>query len=163
VKKTIAVIGSDGDIDPRVEEVAEEIGRRLAMEDVVVVCGGLGGVMQAVCRGAREKDGLTVGILPSMDKEEANPYVDVALTTGLGHARNIFVAASADAVVALSGSTGTLSEIALALNNKKHVYLVEDTGGVSERFKDLIQKKGRERFIHRVDSDTVVDEVLKNI
>jgi uncharacterized protein (TIGR00725 family) len=87
----------------------------------VVVCGGLGGVMEAACRGAKEADGTTLGLLPGSDRVQANPYVDVAVPTGLGEARNALVVRTADALVAVGGGYGTLSEIALALRAGKSV------------------------------------------
>jgi uncharacterized protein (TIGR00725 family) len=94
---------------------AEAVGRGLARRGAVVVCGGLGGVMEAACRGAKAAGGTTVGILPGLDRAEANRFVDVALPTGLGEARNALVVRAADALVAVAGEFGTLSEIALAL------------------------------------------------
>lgn len=108
----IAVIGA-GDCTVEESATALEVGNRLAENHVTVVCGGLGGVMEAVCRGAREKNGTTVGVLP--DTGDGNPYLDIVIRTGLGHARNVVVARSADAVIAIGGSHGTLSEIAFAL------------------------------------------------
>jgi len=96
-------------------ETAEELGRLIAEAGAALVCGGRGGVMEAACRGARSAGGLTVGILPGRDRREANPYVEVAIPTGLGEARNALVVRSADAVVAVGGAYGTLSEIAFAL------------------------------------------------
>jgi len=87
----------------------------------VLVCGGLGGVMEAACRGARDAGGRTVGILPGADRSAANRFVDVAIPTGLGEARNALVVRSADALVAVGGGYGTLSEIALALKAGKPV------------------------------------------
>ena len=95
--------------------VAEEVGRAVAEAGAVLVCGGLGGVMEAACRGARAGGGLTVGILPGRDRADANRHVDVAIPTGMGEARNALVVRAADAVVAVAGEYGTLSEIALAL------------------------------------------------
>jgi uncharacterized protein (TIGR00725 family) len=94
---------------------AEEIGRLLAERGAALVCGGLGGAMEAACRGARSAGGTTVGILPGLDRALANPFVDVALPTGLGEGRNVLVVRAADAVIAVGGAYGTLSEIALAL------------------------------------------------
>jgi len=87
----------------------------------VVVCGGLGGVMEAACRGAKEAGATTVGILPGADRSAANPFVDVAIPTGLGEARNALVVRAADALIAVGGAYGTLSEIALALKAGKRV------------------------------------------
>ncbi|HXF70095.1 MAG TPA: TIGR00725 family protein [Thermoflexus sp.] len=110
----IAVVGS-GEATPQEQAWAYEVGRRLAAAGAVVVCGGRGGVMEAVCRGAVEAGGLTVGILPGSDHREANPYVRLPLPTGLGEVRNALVVRVAHAVIAIGGEFGTLSEIALAL------------------------------------------------
>jgi uncharacterized protein (TIGR00725 family) len=110
----VAVVGA-GEAGEGLAALAEEVGRELAARGAVVVCGGLGGVMAAACRGARAGGATTVGILPGADRAAANPWVDVALATGLGEARNALVVRAADALVAVGGGHGTLSEIALAL------------------------------------------------
>ncbi len=110
----IAVIGS-ARCDAQTASLAEAVGRQIARRGAGLVCGGRGGVMEAACRGAKAAGGLTVGILPGADRNEANPYVDVPIVTGLGEARNALVVRSAAVVVAVSGGYGTLSEIALAL------------------------------------------------
>jgi uncharacterized protein (TIGR00725 family) len=97
------------------------VGRGLAARGAVVVCGGLGGVMEAACRGAREAGGLTVGILPGTDRAAANAFVEVAIPSGLGEARNALVVSAADALIAVGGGYGTLSEIAFALKAGKRV------------------------------------------
>jgi uncharacterized protein (TIGR00725 family) len=102
-------------------EAAESVGRALAARGAVVVCGGLGGTMEAACRGAKDAGGTTVGVLPGSDRAHANPFVDVAVATGLGEARNALVVRAADALVAIGGGYGTLSEIALALRTGKPV------------------------------------------
>lgn len=109
----VAVVGAG--VEGPEARAAEEVGRRLAEGGAVVVCGGLGGVMAAACRGAKAAGGLTVGILPGEERSRANPWVDVALPTGLGEARNTLVVRAADAVVAVGGEYGTLSEIGFAL------------------------------------------------
>ena len=97
------------------------MGRGLAARGAVVVCGGLGGVMEAACRGAKEVGGHTVGILPGTDRAAANPFVDTVVPTGLGEARNALVVRAADALIAVGGGYGTLSEIAFALKAGKRV------------------------------------------
>ncbi|MFW6102886.1 MAG: TIGR00725 family protein [Chloroflexota bacterium] len=96
---------------------AEAVGRLVAQKGAVLVCGGLTGVMEAACRGAREANGFTVGILPGNDRRDANPWVSLPIATGVGQARNISVVRSSDAVIAVGGAYGTLSEIAFALNS----------------------------------------------
>jgi uncharacterized protein (TIGR00725 family) len=110
----LAVVGP-GDATAEEERDAEVVGRELALAGAVLVCGGLGGVMAAACRGASEAGGTTVGILPGPDRDAANDWVTVAIPTGLGEIRNGLVIRAADAVIAVGGAYGTLSEIALAL------------------------------------------------
>ncbi|MDP9070761.1 MAG: TIGR00725 family protein [Actinomycetota bacterium] len=110
----VAVVGA-GEAVGAVLAQAEAVGAGLAAGGAVVVCGGLGGVMAAACRGAKAAGGTTLGILPGTERSEANPWVDIAVPTGMGEARNALVVRSADAVVAVAGEYGTLSEIALAL------------------------------------------------
>ncbi|MFC1941491.1 TIGR00725 family protein [Chloroflexota bacterium] len=115
-KKIIAVIGGS-EPSPEEAKLAEEVGRELARQEATLVCGGLGGVMEAACRGASLEDGLTIGILPGDSARTANPYVQIPIVTGIGYARNVSVVKSAQAVIAVGGSYGTLSEIAHALQN----------------------------------------------
>ncbi len=110
----VGVVGP-GTEDPVLAALGEEVGRRLAEAGAVLVCGGLGGVMAAACRGARAAEGLTVGLLPGTDPSAANPWVRVALATGLGEMRNVLVARAAAALIAIGGGYGTLSEVAFAL------------------------------------------------
>jgi uncharacterized protein (TIGR00725 family) len=112
--KIIAVIGG-GQCTKKEARLAEEVGRELAKRGAVLVCGGLGGVMEAACHGASSEGGTTIGILPGEDSLSANPHVQIAIATGMGYARNIAVAKSAGAVIAVGGSYGTLSEIGYAL------------------------------------------------
>jgi uncharacterized protein (TIGR00725 family) len=112
---TIAVIGPGRDASDEELAQAEEAGASIAAAGATLVCGGLGGVMEAACRGARSRGGLTVGLLPGTDREDANGWVVLALPTGLGEARNALIVRAADAVVAIGGGWGTLSEIAFAL------------------------------------------------
>ena len=112
----VSVIGS-GDCSEEETRLAEEVGRELARRGATLICGGLGGVMEAACRGAVSQGGTTIGILPGNDRHEANAYVNIPIVTSMGYARNAIVAKSAQAVIAIGGSYGTLSEIAYALQN----------------------------------------------
>lgn len=116
----ISVIGGN-DVGENIYELAYRVGKEIARKKAILVCGGLTGVMEAACRGAKEEGGLTIGILPGCDESQANKYVDIKIVTGMGFARNIHVALSAHAVIAVDGSYGTLSEIAYALIHKKPV------------------------------------------
>jgi hypothetical protein len=116
----VAVIGP-GHASPEELQRAEEVGRLLAERGAVVVCGGLGGCMEAVARGAASAGGSTIGFLPTYEDVWANDYVDLPLPTGLGEARNVLVVAAGQAVIAIGGGPGTLSEIALALKLGRRV------------------------------------------
>ncbi|WP_049892759.1 TIGR00725 family protein [Natronococcus jeotgali] len=110
----VSVIGG-GTITHEESEIATAVGRELGRRGHAVVCGGLGGTMEAVCRGAKSEGGETIGILPVEDRAAANEFVDTAIATGMGHARNALVPLNGDGVIALSGGPGTLSEIGFAL------------------------------------------------
>jgi len=116
----ISVIGA-ANSDQETARLAEEVGKLIAEKGAVLVCGGLGGVMTAVSKGAREAGGVTVGILPGTNRTEANPHLTIALATGLGYARNALVVQAGDAVIAVGGEFGTLSEIGFALQFGKPV------------------------------------------
>jgi uncharacterized protein (TIGR00725 family) len=116
----VAVIGA-GEADGELYALAEGVGAELARRGAVLVCGGLLGVMEGACRGARSAGGTTIGILPGFAREEANPYVEIAIPTGMGELRNALVVRNGDVVIAVGGSYGTLSEIAYALKADKRV------------------------------------------
>ena len=116
----IGVIGASR-CSTEIAELAEEVGREIGKRGAVLICGGLGGVMEFASKGAKEAGGLTVGILPGTSKEEANSHIDIPIVTGLGHARNVVIAHSSDGIIAISGEHGTLSEIAIGLKLKKTV------------------------------------------
>ncbi len=118
--RAVGVIGA-GKAKPELMFLAEEVGRLLAKEGIIVITGGLGGVMEAACRGAVCEGGITVGILPTLRKEDANPYVKIAIPTGMGEMRNALIVRASDALIAIGGEYGTLSEIALALKVGKPV------------------------------------------
>lgn len=121
----IGVIGA-GEAGDAEYTVAEHVGEEIAKAGHILVCGGLGGVMEAAAKGARSQGGLTVGILPGMTKEEANEYIDVRVVTAMNHARNAIIARTADILIAVGGGAGTLSEIALALKIGKPVVVIRD-------------------------------------
>ena len=121
IKILVSVIGGHK-CDRDRSRLAQEVGRIIAEQDAILVCGGLGGIMAAACKGAKEAGGLTIGIIPGEDKSAANRFVDIAITTGMGYSRNTIVAGAADIVVAFPGEYGTLSEIAFALVGGKPVY-----------------------------------------
>jgi len=131
MKKVIAVIGSDIPDTHLAHDtftIAEELGKEIARHHAVLLCGGRGGVMEAACKGAKSQQGTTIGILPD-SKVEANPYVDIALPTGLGTRRNYLVVNMSDAVIAVGGSWGTLNEMSFAGILVKPLILIKGTGG----------------------------------
>lgn len=118
--KIVGVIGSSK-AEGELLILAEEVGAEIAKRGAAVVCGGLTGVMEAVCKGARREGGLTIGIIPSDNRNDANPYVQIPIVTGMGMGRNVMLVKTADVVIAVGGEFGTLSEIAHALNLGKTV------------------------------------------
>ncbi|PKB78629.1 MAG: TIGR00725 family protein [SAR202 cluster bacterium Io17-Chloro-G9] len=113
----IAVIGSSRPATTEHVELAEQVGRELAKRGIQLVCGGLTGVMEAVCRGAKAEGGLTIGILPGQSSKDANKYVDIPIVTGMRYSRNVIVVNTGQAVIAIGGAFGTLSEIGHALGD----------------------------------------------
>ena len=110
----IGVLGGR-EVGQDIRQIAEQVGRGIAKLGGILVCGGMGGVMEAACIGAKSNDGITVGILPTSTKEEGNQYIDIAIATGMGIGRNAIIARSIDAAIAIDGQYGTLSEIAYCL------------------------------------------------
>ena len=119
-KLIIGVIGA-GKADAELTGMAEEVGRLIASRNALLLCGGLGGVMEAAARGAKAAGGTTIGILPQATKELANQYIDVPIATGFGEGRNVIIIRTADALIAIGGEYGTLSELAFALKMGKPV------------------------------------------
>ena len=143
MKKIIAVIGGRR-IEKALLAEAEEVGRLVARRGAILACGGLGGVMEAASKGAQSEGGLTVGILPHDNPDHANQHIDIPIATGLGIGRNVIIARTADALIAVGGEYGTLSEIAFALQMKKPVVGIKtwDIKGVmnAETAADAVNK-----------------------
>ncbi len=126
----IAVIGT-GESSLKADKIAEDVGSEIAKKKAILINGGLGGVMEASAKGAKSCGGTTIGILPGMNASDANPYIDIALPTGMGDMRNILIVRSANAIIAVNGSFGTLSELAIAIKLGKPVIGI-DTWDISE-------------------------------
>lgn len=150
-RKTVSVIGSHDHTD-HVAELAYKVGQVVAGLGYVLVSGGLEGSMKAACQGAKDAGGTTVGILPGIDKSDANEFVDIALPTTIGFSRNVIVAASADAVIALPGSHGTRCEISYALVYKRPVIdlgdwqipgmiSLESVGHLQNKLKEIVENQ----------------------
>lgn len=153
VVHVIGVIGESVFSDAAHEALAEDVGRRIAAAGAALVCGGLGGVMEAACRGARQAGGRTLGILPGADRTEANPFVEIAVPTGMGQGRNYLIVLTADALIAIGGGFGTLSEIALALRAGKPV--------VGLRTWDASRRGLRAPLVTASSADEAVREALR--
>lgn len=114
MKKIIVGVIGGSEADKKTFKLAYEIGQEIAKRNYILVCGGMGGVMESASKGAKSAHGLTIGILPGKDKKEANPYIDIPIITAMSHARNAIIVRTADVLIAIGGKYGTLSEIALA-------------------------------------------------
>jgi len=152
---TISVVGGH-DANKEVEQIAHKIGEIIANMEAILVCGGLSGVMEHASRGAKNAGGTTIGLLPGKEKADANPFIDIALPTSIGFARNAMVACSADIIVALPGSHGTNTEICYGLAYKRPVIdlgnwnikgmiKVEDLEQAEIKIKELVDKIKAER------------------
>lgn len=117
-------VAGGGECDKAVGAIAREVGRLIAKRGAVLVCGGLGGVMEEAARGACEEEGLTIGLLPGSRRDQANKYIKLPVVTDMGHARNVILAHTAQALIAIAGEFGTLSEISIALKLGKPVVAI---------------------------------------
>jgi uncharacterized protein (TIGR00725 family) len=133
----VLVIGSDGDHCPQsTYDAAKEVGAQIAARNAITVTGGLGGVMEAACRGAKEKGGMVVGIIPNEDMSYANPYCDIIIPTGIGFARNFITAYSADVAIVVGGGAGTYIEACVAYQKGKPIVALTGTGGTADKIAD---------------------------
>jgi uncharacterized protein (TIGR00725 family) len=134
-KTQIAVIGYNVDrCSEAAEKIAYEVGKEIALSGATLVCGGLGGVMESACKGAKENGGLTVGIIPQEEFAYANRFCDVVICTGIGFARDFIVSSSADGIIAVGGGVGTLIELGVGYMAKKVLVEVAGSGGVAEQY-----------------------------
>ena len=150
VQTMIGVIGAS-QADNELCSLAEKVGEGIARKGGAVVCGGLTGVMEAVCRGARNAGGLTVGVLPSDDRLDANDHIDIPIVTGMGVARNVIIVKTADVLIAIGGQFGTLSEMAHALNMGRTVVALRswNLGEISEAARErLVRVDTPEDAVH---------------
>jgi uncharacterized protein (TIGR00725 family) len=148
----IGVIGESA-TDSLEARQAYTVGRLIAQNGATLICGGLFGVMEAAARGAKSSDGMTIGILPGASREDANKFIDIALPTGLGEARNVIIARASDALIAVGGSYGTLSEIAFALKFGKPVISLDS-------WKIARQGDDRSHVIHVSTPEEAVERAL---
>ena len=167
-KKQIGVIGSGtASVDSKIYKLAFEIGKELVDNNFRILCGGLGGVMEAVCKGAKTSsnfsEGMTVGIVPSLDSDSVNSYVDISIASGISFARNQIIAASADAIVSISGGSGTLSEISFSWSLNKPIVALITSGGWSEKLANTQIDSTREDAIYSAQTPEEVIELLHTV
>lgn len=163
----IGVIGAGGDIPDYVKTQAEEVGKLIAQKGGVLFCGGLGAVMKYAAKGAKMNKGLTIGILPTEEKV-ANEYIDILIPTDLGYSRNTTVVLASDSLIAINGSTGTLSEIAMAMNYKIPVIVLKGSGGVADMFSEMHESDralpwSKDKFQIANTPEEAVDLAMKSI
>ena len=133
----ILIIGNnENGFTPELEKVSYETGREVARSGAVLITGGLGGVMKAACHGAKDAEGLVIGIIPQNDASFANEYCDVVIPSGIGLARDFITALSGDGVIIIGGGAGTLSEACAAYMHKRPMVAIRNTGGIADRYAD---------------------------
>lgn len=163
-KPQIAVIGRDLHANEELLSETEKVGRLIAEKGGILVCGGHGGIMRAAAKGAKSEGGLTVGILPELDKNNANEYIDIAIPTGMHQARNMIIPLAADAVIALAGGVGTLSEMCLAYIYRKPIIALVGHGGWSEKLAgSYIDEKKLVKIIPAHSAEEAVELAFKII
>lgn len=161
-KLQIAVIGYNKDrCTDAAREAAYEAGREIARAGAVLVCGGLGGVMESACRGAKESGGTTVGIIPQEEFSYANEHCDVVVCTGIGYARDFVVASSADGIIAVGGGVGTLIEMSVGYMVKKTIVAIAGTGGVADMYGGkFLDERNRVPIIVAKDAKSAVQVIV---
>lgn len=163
-KFQIGVIGYNDDRCTEVaKEIAYDVGKEVALSGSVLLCGGLGGVMEAACRGAKEANGTTVGVIPQDNFSFANQFCDIVICTGIGFARDFIVATSSDAIIAIGGGIGTLIEMSVGYMIKKKVVAVSPSGGVSDIYAGkYLDERKRVLIESAPDAKAAVQAVLNN-
>jgi uncharacterized protein (TIGR00725 family) len=161
-KLQIAVIGYNKDRCTDVaSNAAYEVGKEIACAGAVLVCGGLGGVMEAACRGAKENGGTTIGIIPQEEFSYANQHCDIVICTGIGYARDFIVASSADGIIAVGGGVGTLIEMGVGYMTKKTIVAMAGSGGVADMYGGkFLDERQRVSITIAKDAKTAVELIM---
>lgn len=160
-KLQIAVIGYNKDCTDVANKIAYEVGKEIAQAGAVLVCGGLGGVMESACKGAKENGGMTVGIIPQEEFGYANQYCDIVICTGIGYARDFIVASSADGIIAVGGGIGTLIEMGVGYMTKKTIVAMARSGGVADIYGGkFLDERNRVPIIMAQDARSAVGLIL---
>lgn len=159
-KLQIAVIGYNKECPEVAKKVAYDVGRKVAEAGALLVCGGLGGVMEAACRGAKDSGGTTLGIIPQEDFSYANEFCDIVVCTGIGFARDFIVASSADGIIAVGGGIGTLIEMGVGYMTRKTIVAIAGTGGVAEMYGGkYLDERNRVMILAAPDAKTAVEMI----
>jgi uncharacterized protein (TIGR00725 family) len=161
-KLQIAVIGYNKDRCTDIaSKTAYEVGKEIACAGAVLICGGLGGVMESACKGAKEYGGTTVGIIPQEEFLYANEYCDIVVCTGMGYARDFVVASSADGIIAVGGGVGTLIELSVGYMTKKTMVAISGSGGVADIYGGkFLDERYRVSITVAKDAKTAVEMIL---
>ena len=163
-KLQIAVIGYNSDKSNFLtDKVAYEVGREIAKANATLICGGLGGVMENACKGAKEHGGLTVGIIPQEDFTYANNFCDIVIASGIGYARDFIVATSADGIIVVGGGVGTLLELCVGYMLKKTIVTIPSTGGTAKIYSGkYLDERKRILILAATDAESAVQLIVKS-
>jgi uncharacterized protein (TIGR00725 family) len=161
-KLQIAVIGYNNDrCTDEARRIAYEIGKEIACAGAILMCGGLGGVMESACKGAKENGGTTVGIIPQEEFSYANEFCDIVICTGIGHARDFVVGSSADGIIAIGGGVGTLIEMGVGYMTYKTIVAIAGSGGVADMYGGkYLDERNRVPIIVAKDAKAAVQAIL---
>lgn len=163
-KLQIAVIGYNSDkSNSLTDKIAYQVGREIAKADGALICGGLGGVMENACKGAKEHGGLTVGIIPQEDFTYANNFCDIVIASGIGYARDFIVATSADGIIVVGGGVGTLLELCVGYMLKKTIVTIPSTGGTAEIYSGkYLDERKRILILAASDAESAVQLIVNS-
>ena len=163
-KTQIAVIGYNEDWCTEIaKNIAYEVGKEIALSGSVLICGGLGGVMESACKGAKDYEGTTIGILPQGDFESANPFCDIVIPTGFGLSRDFIVATSVDGIIVVGGGVGTLIETSVGYMLKKRVVAITGSGGIADEYGGkYLDVRKRIKILKMKSPKKAVANIIKN-
>jgi uncharacterized protein (TIGR00725 family) len=163
-KLQIAVIGYNSDkSNSLTDKIAYQVGREIAKVDAALICGGLGGVMENECKGAKEHGGLTIGVIPQEDFAYANNFCDIVIASGIGYARDFIVATSADGIIVVGGGVGTLLELCVGYMLKKTIVTIPSTGGTAKIYSGkYLDERKRILILAATDAESAVQLIVKS-
>jgi uncharacterized protein (TIGR00725 family) len=164
-KIQIGVIGhNQNSLPSKILDIAYDVGSEIAKKNAVLICGGLGGVMEYACKGAKDNGGLTVGIVPQDDYSKANKFCDIVICTGIGYSRDFIVSYSSDAIISVGGGVGTLIELCVGYMAKKIMVSIEGSGGTSDIYGGKFLDERKRVMIEKYTSPNLaVDFIIKKL